>query len=364
MKRILEDDFSSKLSLLSERIIEKTNEYLDSGEADTIKIQYIEPKFDEFEYTNLGIRYSMYTTPLEVEEWDWTDNDVFIQKLLKSLTEYQGLISQISKAYPLPKLGLRKLDLGLLAFASNIAYSVYDGVISDTRNDYISTLTENLQKYPLVEWKCKSWVSGIWLEKDEYEITEGLKIRRPRPVDIDREWIFDLDFMRSSSRYFRSDDISLKTIFNPGTRYECLQVPRVCTHKSGFIPHLSAIVELTRTSRDRWSDIEAQVDTILNCLTLFGTGSVFAIQTVLHPKSFFKSNTTIIGERKIPSDKSPPPSYKYYSEYYNYNLDEQDIPNLLNLIERIERLYPRGITEVFKMDSPFLYLLNGIAAHS
>ncbi len=126
----------------------------------------------------------------------------------------------------------------------------------ETLVDNISTFVNDLEKCP-VEWKFKVWINGVWLEDEEYDIYDGVKIRRPMPSDLEVETPF---FLLPYS-----------------------------TETAGFGPMPSAILELEYRARQ---GVEAQneIEKIINCLRLFRLGSVFSSKMEMLPKSMLVSS--------------------------------------------------------------------------
>jgi hypothetical protein len=292
---MIEKGLSSKLWPLSKSIVEKVNEYKESGEAIKTKRLYIKPKVDNFDYKEGNISYGTSFNYIEKEEWHWKDQFDFIERDIKQLSNYKEIVSEISRKY---KVNEPQADFWLSRFVQILIHRILEGVTDEILVDHITTFIGDLEKSP-VEWKLKIWIDGVWLEKNGYDIYEGLKIRRPIPSDLEAENPFDL-------------------------------VPMVPA--PGFRETSAAILELTCRSREK-KEMYDEVDIILNCLRLFRFGSVFSVKTEMHPKSFLT-----FGSTSTPNLR--------FSPTYKYCISEQDIPKLKDLIERIKTLLPKRSSQV------------------
>lgn len=281
---------SSKLWVLSKGIAEKVKEHKHSGKIVKIKRLYVKPKVDQFEYKEGGTSYRKSFNYVEREEWHWKDQFDFIEKVIKQLPSYSEIVSEIAKKY---KVNESQADFWLTSFVQILVQKALEGVTDEILVDDITTFVADLEKSP-IEWKLKIWIDGVWLEDEEYEIYEGLRVRRPKPSDLETEKPFDL-----------------------------LPFP---TMPPGFRDFSSAILELTHRSRSP-SEAQKEIKKILNCLRLFRVGSVFYIKYKMRPKSFLASGGTISsGQRFAPT--------------YKYPISKQDISKLKDFIGKIKNLLP------------------------
>ena len=292
---MIEKGLSSKLWRLSKSIVEKVNEYKESGEAIKTKRLYIKPKVDNFDYKEGNISYGTSFNYIEKEEWHWKDQFDFIERVIKQLSKYKEIVSELSRKY---KVNESQADFWLSRFVQILIPRILEGVTDEILVDHITSFIGDLVKSP-VEWKLKIWIDGVWLEKNGYEIYEGLNIRRPIPSDLEAESPFDL-------------------------------VPMVPA--PGFRETSAAILELTYRSREQ-KEMYDEVDIILNCLRLFRLGSVFSVKTEMHPKSFLT-----FGGTSTPNLR--------FSPTYKYCISGQDISKLKDLIERIKTLLPKRSSQV------------------
>lgn len=288
-----EEGLSSKLWLLSKSIAEKVNEYKKSGKIIKIKRLYIKPKVEQFKYKEGGTSYTKSFSYIEKEEWHWKDQFDFMEKVVKQLPSYSEVVSEISKKY---QVNERQADFWLSRFIQILIHKLREGITDEILVDDITTFIADLEKSP-IEWKLKIWIDGVWLKDEEYEIFEGLRIRRPKPSDLEIEKPFDMLPFPSVTPSFR--EVS------------------------------SAILELTHRSRSP-NEAQMEIQKILNCLRLFRVGSVFSIKYEMHPKSFLAFGGTIGSDQR-------------FAATYKYSISQQDVPKLRDFIGKIKGLLPKDL---------------------
>lgn len=292
---MIEKGLSSKLWLLSKNIAETVNEFHNNGKIVKIKRLYIKPKFEKFEYKEGGVNYTKSFDYIEKEEWNWRDRFDFVEKVIKQLPGYSEIVFEISKKY---SVNDAQAEFWLSSFVGVLIQKVQEGLIDEILVDNITTFIADLERAP-IEWRPKIWIEGIWLKDEEYEIYDGLKIRRPKPSDVEIETPFDM--------------MPFQTI------------------SSGYREFSSAILELSYRSRSNESRIE--IDVILNCLRLYRVGSIFYVKIEMRPKSFITSGGTTISGRR-------------FSSTYKYSINKKDIPKLRDFIGKIKNLLPKEFLTV------------------
>jgi len=343
-----EDAFTSMVNVLADRIIEETTVYIDSEQISEITREYTSPDFYEFDYQPFGIQYSVSFSPEIRTEWIPSDQSQFIREIIEQLKEYKEVQDAIPKEFHKRSVLFRPLH----KLANNVASKVYEGTINDVLPKYISIFVSDLKDDP-IKWACKSWLSGIWLEEKPYEILPQLSIRRPEPIDLEEAWVISIDAMKSLGSSGGYDPLSFATL-NPGSRYGHLRTPRHGGFGFHIIPKLSAILEFTYKTCDRYEP-RRQIDLILDCLTFFGTGAAFQIKTEMSPISFAEMPHTYYGPVQIPLEyrNRMPAGYGCQSAYYQYMLHRPDVPKIVEFIKAMQRLYPgEGIVYGVKTDSP------------
>ncbi len=287
---------SAKLWTLSKEIQKRVNDYKSRGELTKAKAPYIKPEISNFNYKDGGMSYQTSHSIIEKEEWDIRNYIGFIEKVVKQIPDYHNIVSEISKRY---EVNEAQTDFWLGQFTQTIMRKAFEGLPEEILVDTISTFINDLEKGP-VEWNLEIWIDGVWLEDEEYDIYEGLKIRRPKPSDLESERPFYL---------------ALSPM--PGL---------------GFRKTSSAILELTYRAREP-VQFQDEIENIINCLRLFRLGSVFSVKIEEHPKSILTFGGTI-GSGRI------------FASAYKYPISKKDIPKLVELIGKIKSLLPKEIDPV------------------
>jgi len=282
---------SSKLWVLSKSINEKTSEYKKSKKIVKIKKLYVKPKVEKFKYKDGGISYTKSFNNVVKEEWHWKDQFDFIDRVIKQLPIYRETVLEISKKY---EVNESQADFCLSRFVQILIQKALEGITDELLVEDVTTLIADLEKSP-TEWKHKIWINGVWLEDEEYEIYEGLKIRRPKPSDLEIEIPFDMLPFQTAAPSFR-----------------------------GTSP---AILEVTHRARNP-NEAQKEIEKILNCLRLFRVGSVFFTKHEMYPKSFSTfGGITSSGQR--------------FASTYKYSIGKEDIPKLKGFIGKIGNLLPK-----------------------
>jgi len=281
---------SARLWLLSKAIEEKVNDYKSRGHLTKIKQQYIKPKVDNFDYKEGGISYQMSQGFIFKEEWDIKKLFDFIEKTVKQIPDYHRITVEISKRY---KVNEVQADSWLQRFTQTLIWKAPENLPDETLIDTISTFVNDLENGSL-DWKLEVWLDGIWLEDEEYDIYEGLKIRRFKPSDLEV-----------------AIPIYMALYPMPG---------------SSFRDTSSAILELVYRAREA-VECQNEIEKIVNCLRLYKLGSVFPVKTQAAPKSILRAGgTSWPGQR--------------FALTYKYPISKDDIPQLGEFISKIKGLLP------------------------
>lgn len=287
---------SAKLWVLSKEIQEKVKQYKSSKQLTKTKQLYLKPKISDFNYKEGNISHTTSHNPIVKEDWDLKKFFDFTEKVLKQIPDYHHLALEISRRY---EVNEAQADFWLGQFAQTLTRRAFEELSEETLIDTISTFVSDLEKGP-VEWKLKAWIQGVWLEDEEYDIYEGLEIRRPKPSDFEVETSFHL------------------------LPYSRETLP--------FGPTPPAVLELEYRARQP-VEFQDEIEKIINCLRLFRLGSVFSIKIETHPKSILTFGGTIgSGQRFAPT--------------YKYPISKEDIPKLEELIGKIKGLLPKEIGPV------------------
>lgn len=288
---------SAKLWGLSKEIQEKVKEYKSSKQLTKTKQLHLKQKITDFSYKEGNIGYTMSQHPLIKEDWDLKKFFDFTEKVVKQIPEYHDIVTEIVKRC---EVNEGQADFWLGRFSQTLtSRQAFKDLSEETLIDTISILVNDLDKGP-VEWKLKVWVHGVWLEDEEYDIYEGLKIRRPRPSDLEVETPFYL----------------LPSPMEP--------LP--------FGPTPSAILDLEYRSRQQ-TEPQKEIESIINCLRLFRLGSVFSIKTEAHPKSILTFGWTSGSGQRLAAT-------------YKYPISKEDIPKVGELIGKIKGLLSKEIDSI------------------
>lgn len=285
-----ERDLPSKLWLFSKSIADKVKEYKNNRKIVKVSRLYVKPKVEKFEYKKGSTSYTKSFKYIKREEWHWKDQFDFIERTIKQLPGYIALTSEISKKY---KVKRAQSDFWLSRFVQNLVQKMLTDGNDEVLIDAITTFIADLEKSP-IDWKLKIWIEGLWLDEEEYEIHDDLKIRRPKPSDLEIERPFDL-------------------------------LPFSIT-ESGFKEISPAIMELAYRARTP-SEIQSELERILSCLRLFRVGSVFSLKYKMYPKSFLAFGGIHTSGQK-------------FAPIYKYRISKQDLPELRSFLEKIKDLLP------------------------
>jgi hypothetical protein len=357
-----EDSLLLKLKSLANRVIEETTSHISSTEMETIKRTHLTPEFYRFDYEPYGILYSLNLIPKELIKWNPINQAYFISKLLRNLQEYQEVNREIQVRCTDDKVKSLS-NLALQNFVSITVSKTYEGTIQETLDDYLFIFVSDFEGKP-TKWRCKSWMTGIWLKDEQLEISPELKIRRPEPTDLQEEWVLGDNQLQRAIDWNFFDPLS-DSFLSPGSEYGPLPLPsEQVSFERQTLPKLSAIVEFSCQTEYGTAlpslKVFYEVASILDCLTLFDTGSAFPVKIALHPISFVMRPATYLGLAKIPYSRheKTPVAYEYHSDFYQYPLEKSDIPKLAGLIKTMQALYPeRGIQHSLKKESPVFIAL-------
>lgn len=296
----------SKLWNFSKIVIEKVNTGKENREIFQTKRIFQKIKVDNFEYKEGSISLSQSYHDIEKEEWDWADQFNFVDNI-KQLSDYKEIVLEISTTYGVDE---NQANIWLSAFVFNITSIIIKGISDEILVDNITTFIGDIENSPL-EWKFKIWINGIWLENNEYDIYNGLKIRRPMPIDFEIENPFNISIIDNS----------------------------------GFPKTSNAIIELRYRSQEH-REYNNEIDNLLNCLRLFKLGSVHSIKTEMNPKSILMSG-------------SSSSSLLYFSTTYKYSIGENEIPRLNDFLVKIKTLLPKSSTsEISEEIDPIIISLQ------
>ena len=299
---MIEEGLSSKLWALSKKILEKAREYRDSDQAIKTSRLYMKARVVNFDYKEGNISFGISYDYVKKEELHWKDQFDFIEMFVKQFREHEEVVAEVLKKY---KVNESQAEFWLSRFEINLTDKALGNVTEETLVDYITTFITDLEKSP-IEWKLKIWINGIWLEKDEYEIHSGLKIRKLMPSDLEIARPLNLASIEEAIESFD-------------------MVPPFLAYRFEKIP--TSVLELADRFQDE-VEIGEEIETVLNCLRLFKLGSVFSVKAEMEPKSILR-----LGGASFPGLMAAP--------IYKYCIREQDVPILRDFIREIKPVLPR-----------------------
>lgn len=285
------EGLSAKLWLLSKEIEEKVKQYKSSKQLTKTKRLYLKAKISNFKYTEGNVSYAMSHVPILKEDWDLKKFFDFTEKTLRQIPDYHRITKEISKRY---EVNEDQANSWLGQFARILTQRAFEGLTDETLIDTISTFVNDLEKGS-VDWQLKVWVEGLWPENEEEKIYEGLKIRRPKPSDLEVE-------------------IPLYTLPLPRAGDDFRGVP-------------SAIIDLAYTAKPP-VNYRDEIENIINCLRLFRLGSVFPVKIEPSPKSILANRVTFSSGRA-------------FFSAYRYPISRNDTPKLREMLDKIKGLLPK-----------------------
>ena len=284
-------DLSVGLRKLCSEAKKIVNEYVKAGKVKKLKRMYVSYKIEKFEYKKGGGISSQGSYPyIEKEEWDWREIFNLIDVIKKELPSYTKGCKTISKNY---KVSESQAESWLSRFIQTFVRETLNERVGDeTITDLIVTFIGDLEGNPR-QWRLKTWLDGVWMELDEIQIDEGIKVRKPQPADLEFEYPLDIPFFMRTRQTFR---------------------------------HPSAILEINKRVKIR-PYVYDELEKIILTLRLYKTGSVFRTRIEWQPKSILSFG----GEtgRDIA-----------WASSYKYPITKSDLDILPAFMEKIKPLMP------------------------
>ncbi|CDG64213.1 hypothetical protein MBMB1_0094 [Methanobacterium sp. MB1] len=291
------NELSSSLYSLFKKIIDEVNEYKSEGKI----FKSDEPVAKEviqFQYNKGAIITQFSHKDVKQEKWTMERKEYInsYSDLIRHEPMFSDIISEISDKYNLNESAFVYLDFSLQNFLQKIINDDSSSLTGKDIVNYVSVFIARLENTPF-NWDIKAWINGIWLEDEEYEIYDGLKIRRPTSSDLENE----------KSAYIAK---IFQTInFNKP----------------------AAIIEMNGRAKSH-SEIFYKLEVILMILRLFKVGSIFSVQTEIYPPFFFheyhENNTR-------------------FAQFFSYKLTKQDISEINILIKRLEKIMSQDILKIY-----------------
>lgn len=281
---------SSSLWSLAKYVVEKVSEHKANGKLTRTRVLYMKTKVANFKYDKGSTSYSRSFTNIEKDEWDWRDQFSFIQETIKSIPEYAACKAEISRRC---RVSDSQADFWLSQLVQFVVSRAVVGTADDERLvDLITVFLADLDGSP-VDWTVRVELNGIWLEDEQYEVEEGMLLRRPNPSDIETETSFELLPARSEARF--------------GTTLG---------------PTPSAILELGFRTSDS-QEIHRETTAILDTFRLFRLGSVVERGTTESARSILQSGTMFHSSRD-------------QLAVYKYGLAANDVECLRAFLDKIK----------------------------
>jgi hypothetical protein len=112
--------------------------------------------------------------PRRIEEdiWDWRDQERFQESVVKTLPEYQSLVSELG-----PKANL------VQDFARSASFASFHGTDTKELSEQVTALGRELEDQPLPV-QVRAFISGLSIEKSPLVISDGFILRQPTEEDV------------------------------------------------------------------------------------------------------------------------------------------------------------------------------------
>lgn len=285
----------------TKKLVAKLNELEEKGYFTKRQILYTKPSISSFNYKEGGnVEYRASFDHIVKESRVIKDRKAFLDKHVKSISEYKQLLKEIGKRS---------------SCSEEQASSVLDHLIQHLEQkeslqlseeslfDIVSLFMGDITNSP-IWWTVTAFLQGIWLKQKSHQITEEILIRQPEKGDYEKESI----------------------------AYPMAPFGR----PTGF-PSASAVLQLNLLHKSL-REIQEEVGVVINTLRLFKLGSVFYLKYEMTPESITRFGGTLgAGNGQ--------------ATHYKYVIEPQDIAGLSTFISRIKPLVPKDIEgHVFTSD--------------
>jgi hypothetical protein len=290
MKLVMETQISTILLKLSRDIMRVVSDVKKSKGIQKVKRLWVREKITDFKYQEGSLSWTSSSEYLEKEEWDWRDEFRILEEEIKKLPSYIQAHKVISDIYGVNEA---QANFWLERFALHIIEKALNGEVGD--EDVFETITiflNDLEQNPII-WNVLAQIEGLWLKDEEIEIAKGIKIRKPRPSDLEFERPFEL-----------------------------LHLP----FPQPMFFHPSAIIEINQRAKFQpfvFDDLEK----LIIALRLYKLGSITIRKTRWNPKSILQLGGTTWSGGIQPI-------------VYQYGLAIEDSHKLQTFVNRIKLLLP------------------------
>jgi hypothetical protein len=285
----MEEELSMILWRLSHDIVNAIETLKKDGKIQKVRKIWFREKTINFEYKEGSISWQASPEYFEREEWDWKYISQIIELEIKKLPAYINAYKCISEIYNVDEF---QAEFWLSKFAHNVVTKTLDTPLSEEGLlESVILFLNDLEQRPII-WNVIVELEGLWLKDEEIKINKGLKIRRPRPEDLEFERPFE-------------------EILLP--RVDILPVFR----------HFSAVLEVTQKTQFMWDELEK----LIVALRLYKLGSVVTRRITWKPKSILQ-----FGATTWPTFIQP--------VVYCYSLSSEESLKLKTFLDKIRPLLP------------------------
>jgi len=265
------------------------NQLKQSGVAVKSKVIYTKRKFERFDYHEGNINMQWTDEYGEKDEWNWSDEIKLMDSEIKKSPIYSDTFKLISKTY---KVNEAQAEFWLSRFAATIARRAYEGLKEEQLLELVVFFIGDLEGTPH-EWSPIVWLDGIWMKDEVVEVEEGIKLRMPKPEDLEFEQRLDM-----------------YPLMAPAMTYD----------------HPSAILEFRCRAKNQ-PEVHELLEKLVTVLRLFKLSSVLSTRTQWISKSLLGFGGTHY--RTTPT-----------SATYKYPIGKIEAPSLQRFINRIMPLMP------------------------
>src|SRR5712692_5497035 len=166
---------SSELWVFLQDILTEINTYKKSGGMPFSSRVYVKTNVTQFSYNKGSLGFTSQDEYIAKTEWDLKDRYDFITKVLTTNTNYQSIVSHISKQY---NVGENQAEYWVRRLIDVIISRENEKPSDEKIVDYIATFIADLEKTPL-NWKIEIWVNGFWVEDSTpIQVNEEISIRQ------------------------------------------------------------------------------------------------------------------------------------------------------------------------------------------
>lgn len=253
------------------------------------KETYVRSVAESFHYTNRGIiRVNYNSATISREIWAWREYQELRQSVFPKLAEHARCVDTLAERYGVPHDTLAKWLFGLTHDVTKPVNPVDQGFLRERTG----WLLNDARRGPITS-RTRLWLQGVILDGEEFELGNGIVIRRPQASDLERE--------------VHSGRLLSGNLF------------------SG--PNPSAIVEYTFQAlpSDIASEpffVERKTETLLQILRLYKVGSIESLNLEYVADSYCHHNGTVGSEtRDLPQVNA-----------YSYSLSQPDVEPLSRFI--------------------------------